>query len=75
MTPCTKSATPGGYVSPSGTHNDRNVPLHPLLVGLITDYQSRRGPSRNGYLLDSALNQRYLGLPALPPVCAEIPLS
>ena len=24
-------------------HNDRNVPLHPLVVGLITDYQSWRG--------------------------------
>ncbi len=33
-------------------HNDRNVPLHPLLVGLISDYQARRGPSRNGYLLE-----------------------
>ncbi len=33
-------------------HNDRNVPLHPLLVGLITDYQAWRGPSRNGYLLE-----------------------
>ncbi|HSS09509.1 MAG TPA: tyrosine-type recombinase/integrase [Acidimicrobiales bacterium] len=33
-------------------HNDRNVPLHPLLVGLITDYQARRGPSRNGFLLE-----------------------
>ena len=27
-------------------HNDRNVPLHPLLVGLINDYQAWRGPSR-----------------------------
>jgi site-specific recombinase XerD len=33
-------------------HNDRNVPLHPLLVGLITDYQEWRGPSRNGFLLE-----------------------
>ncbi|HZU72680.1 MAG TPA: site-specific integrase [Acidimicrobiales bacterium] len=33
-------------------HNDRNVPLHPLLVGLITDYQTWRGPSRNGFLLE-----------------------
>ena len=33
-------------------HNDRNVPLHPLLVGLISDYQAWRGPSRNGYLLE-----------------------
>ena len=33
-------------------HNDRNVPLHPLLVGLITDYQAWRGPSANGFLLE-----------------------
>jgi integrase len=33
-------------------HNDRNVPLHPLLVGLIRDYQTWRGPSRNGFLLE-----------------------
>jgi integrase len=33
-------------------HNDRNVPLHPLLVGLITDYQAWPGPSRNGFLLE-----------------------
>jgi integrase len=33
-------------------HNDRNVSLHPLLVGLITDCQAGRGPSRNGYLLE-----------------------
>jgi len=33
-------------------HNDRHVPLHPLLVGLISDYQSWRGPSVNGFLLE-----------------------
>jgi integrase len=33
-------------------HNDRNVPLHPLLVGLINDYQAWRGPSVNGFLLE-----------------------
>jgi integrase len=33
-------------------HNDRNVPLHPLLVGLINDYQAWRGPSANGFLLE-----------------------
>ena len=33
-------------------HNDRNVPLHPLLVGLINDYQGWRGPSRGGFLLE-----------------------
>ena len=42
-------------------HNDRNVPLHPLLVGLITDYQAWRGPSRNGY------PARTRGRPALRP--------
>ena len=26
-------------------HNDRYVPLHPILVDLITDYRARRGPS------------------------------
>jgi integrase len=33
-------------------HNDRNVPLHPLLVGLINDYRAWRGPSANGFLLE-----------------------
>lgn len=33
-------------------HNDRNVPLHPLLVGLITDYRMWRGPSKSGFLLE-----------------------
>ena len=33
-------------------HNDRSVPLHPLLVGLITDYRAWRGPSRDGFLLE-----------------------
>jgi integrase len=33
-------------------HSDRNVPLHPLLVGLIGDYQAWRGPSQNGFLLE-----------------------
>jgi integrase len=32
-------------------HNDRNVPLHPLLVGLIGDYRSWRGASSTGLLL------------------------
>ena len=26
-------------------HNDRSVPLHPLLVGLINDYRAWRGPT------------------------------
>lgn len=33
-------------------HNDRYVPLHPILVELIADYRHRRGPSRSGKLLE-----------------------
>ncbi len=33
-------------------HNDRYVPLLPLLVELITDYRARRGPSRSGKLVE-----------------------
>ena len=33
-------------------HNDRHVPLHPLLVDLITDYRDRRGPSFAGRLVE-----------------------
>jgi integrase len=33
-------------------HNERTVPLHPMLVGLITDYQSWRGPTATGLLLE-----------------------
>jgi integrase len=40
-------------------HNDRSVPLHPLLVGLITDYQAWRGPSRNGFLLEREDGQPF----------------
>ena len=32
-------------------HNDRYVPLHPILVDLITDYRARRGPSPSGRLV------------------------
>jgi site-specific recombinase XerD len=32
-------------------HNDRYVPLHPILVDLITDYRLARGPSRSGHLV------------------------
>ncbi len=32
-------------------HNDRNVPLHPVLVELIDDYRARRGPSPSGLLV------------------------
>jgi integrase len=33
-------------------HNDRYVPLLPLLVGLIDDHRAARGPSRSGYLVE-----------------------
>ena len=33
-------------------HNDRYVPLHPMLVDLITEYQAERGRSRSGHLLE-----------------------
>jgi Phage integrase family len=32
-------------------HNDRNVPLHPVLVELIDDYRTWRGPSPSGLLV------------------------
>ena len=33
-------------------HNDRYVPLLPMLVELITDYRKRRGPARSGKLVE-----------------------
>ena len=33
-------------------HNDRYVPLLPMLVDLITDYKALRGRSRSGHLLE-----------------------
>ena len=33
-------------------HNDRHVPLHTLLVELISDYRARRGPSFSGRLVE-----------------------
>lgn len=33
-------------------HNDRYVPLLPMLVDLITDYRTLRGPSRSGKLVE-----------------------
>jgi site-specific recombinase XerD len=33
-------------------HNDRYVPLHPMLVDLIGEYRAVRGRSRSGYLLE-----------------------
>ncbi len=40
-------------------HNDRYVPLHPILVDLITDYRARRGKSRSGHLLERNDGQPY----------------
>ncbi len=33
-------------------HNDRYVPLHPVLVELISGYRAQRGPSRTGRLVE-----------------------
>jgi integrase len=33
-------------------HNDRTVPLHPMLVGLINDYRTWRGPTTTGLLVE-----------------------
>ncbi|HMK62025.1 MAG TPA: tyrosine-type recombinase/integrase [Acidimicrobiales bacterium] len=33
-------------------HNDRYVPLHPILVELIVDYRARRGRPRSGRLVE-----------------------
>lgn len=33
-------------------HNDRTVPLHPMLVGLINDYRAWRGPTATGLLVE-----------------------
>jgi site-specific recombinase XerD len=33
-------------------HNDRTVPLHPMLVGLINDYRTWRGPTPTGLLVE-----------------------
>jgi integrase len=33
-------------------HNDRNIPLHPLLVDLIATWRAQRGPSRSGRLVE-----------------------
>ncbi len=50
-------------------HNDRTVPLHPVLVELIEDYRERRGPSPSGLLVvrndgqpfDRRTIHRYVG--------------
>jgi integrase len=33
-------------------HNDRTVPLHPMLVGLINEYRAWRGPTATGLLVE-----------------------
>jgi integrase len=33
-------------------HNERTVPLHPMLVGLINDYRTWRGPTGTGLLIE-----------------------
>ncbi len=33
-------------------HNERTVPLHPMLVGLINDYRAWRGPTPTGLLVE-----------------------
>ncbi len=33
-------------------HNERTVPLHPMLVGLINDYRAWRGPTTTGLLVE-----------------------
>jgi integrase len=40
-------------------HNDRSVPLHPLLVGLINDYRSWRGPTGTGLLVERDDHQPF----------------
>lgn len=40
-------------------HNDRSVPLHPLLVGLINDYRTWRGPTASGLLVERDDHQPF----------------
>jgi len=40
-------------------HNDRSVPLHPLLVGLINDYRTWRGPTSTGLLIERDDHQPF----------------
>jgi integrase len=40
-------------------HNDRTVPVHPLLVGLINDYRAWRGPSTTGLLVERNDHQPF----------------
>ena len=60
MTPCTASVTPTGCASPLGKlHNERTVPLHPMLVGLINDYRAWRGPTTTGLLVERNDHQPF----------------
>jgi integrase len=40
-------------------HNDRSVPLHPMLVGLINDYRAWRGPTATGLLVERDDHQPF----------------
>ena len=40
-------------------HNDRTVPLHPMLVRLINDYRAWRGPSTTGLLVERNDHQPF----------------
>jgi integrase len=40
-------------------HNDRSVPLHPMLVGLINDYRAARGPTATGLLVERDDHQPF----------------
>jgi integrase len=40
------------YIPIGKLHNDRYVPLLPMLVDLIAEYKAVRGPSRSGHLLE-----------------------
>jgi integrase len=45
-------------------HNDRNVPLHPLLVGLISDYQAWRGRHETGSCSNAKAASPSIGAPS-----------
>jgi len=45
-------------------HNDRHVPLHPMLVDLIGEYRAMRGPSRSGHLFERDDGHPSTGAPS-----------
>ena len=45
-------------------HNDRSVPLHPLLVGLINDYRAWRGPTSPGCSSNATTTSPSTGAPS-----------